>query len=179
MPKQKLPRSNEITVIRKRTVGNIPMFYDDTVQDQNEWFRLGDYTCVEYCPAQTAKVYELEHDPNNQNQDNTYYYEFSFESTRQEQLPPYDINSGDYIGFWQGGSKYFYRIVKADITPLFHNCCIVQIVVNITQPKEVNYLLECGVLRRLEDEDINDGSLPVGEEAIVTDTRFKDEPNNR
>ena len=76
-----------------------------------------------------------------------------------------------------GTTKYFYRIVKADITPMFHNCCIVQIVVNITQPKEVNYLLECGVSRRLSDEDINDGSLPVGEEAIVTDVRRKDEPN--
>lgn len=177
MVKTKLPKSNEITIIRKRTVGNIPMFMDDTVQDQNEWYRVGDYVCVEYCPAQTAKVYELEHDQNNQNQDNTYYYEFSFESTRQEQLPPYDINSGDYIGFWQGTTKYFYRIVKADITPMFHNCCIVQIVVNITQPKEVNYLLECGVLRRLSDEDINDGSLPVGEESIVTDVRRKDEPD--
>lgn len=168
MPKQKLPRSNEITILRKRTVGNIPMFFDDeSGNPQNEWVKLADYTCVEYCPAQTAKVYELEHDPNNQNQDNTYYYEFSFESNRQFQEPPYDIRSGDYIAFWQGTTKFLYRIVKSDITPLFHNCCIVQLVANVTQPKEVNYLLECGVLRHLEDEDINDGSLPVGEGRVL------------
>lgn len=172
--KRKLPKSNEITVIRKKTVGNIPMFNDDTAQDQNVWFKLADYTCVEFCPAQTAKIYELEHDPNNQNQSNTYNYEFSFESTRQEVKPPYDINSGDYLAFWQGETKYFYRIVKADITPVFHNCCIVQIMVNITQPKEVNYLMECGVLRKLSDEDINDGSLPIGEEPIMIDQRRKD-----
>lgn len=170
--KTKLPHSNEITIIRKRTVGNIPMFYDDDVHTQNEWVRIGDYVCVEYCPAQTAKIYDLEHDPNNQNQDNTYNYEFSFESTRQEQAPPYDIRTGDYLAFWQGTTKFLYRIVRVTRTNLFHNCCIIQINVNITQPKEVNYLLECGVLRRLEDEDINNGSLPVGEPEVI-DVRDK------
>lgn len=155
--------TNEITVLRKIPVVNIPMFDDDEFQPQNTWIKIGDFSCVEYCPAQTAKVYELEHDENNKSQDNTYNYEFSFETTRQAQQPPYDIQSGDYIGFWQGGEKYLYRIVKSDITPMFHNCCIVQMVVNITQPKETNYLLSCGVLQKLSDEDINSGSLPVGE----------------
>ena len=139
------------------------MFDDDEVKTQNEWIRLADYTCVETCPAQSAKIYELEHNPENQNQDSTYNVEFNFESVRQETLPPYDIKPGDYVAFWQGTTKFFYRIVKADITPVFHNCCVVQIVCNITQPKEAEYLLECGRLRKLEGKDINDGSLPIGE----------------
>lgn len=157
--------SNEITILRKQTVGNIPGFNDDeTGNPQNTWFRLADYECVEMAPAQTAKVYELEHNERNLNQDNTYNIEFNFESVRQTIQPPYDIKSGDYVAFWQGTTKFFYRIVKADITPIFQNCCVVQIVCNVTQPKEAEYLLECGRLRKLADEDINSGSLPIGEE---------------
>lgn len=160
-----MKKSNEITILRKQTVGNIPGFYDDeTGNPQNTWIRLADYVCVETAPGQTAKVYELEHNERNLNQDNTAYVEFNFESVRQEVQPPYDIKSGDYVAFWQGTTKFFYRIVKADITPIFHNCCVVQIVCNVTQPKEAEYLLECGRLRRLADEDINSGSLPIGED---------------
>lgn len=159
-----MKQSNEITVLRKQTVGNIPGFFDDeTGNPQNTWIKLADYECVETAPGQTAKVYELEHNERNLNQDDTSYVEFNFESIRQEVQPPYDIKPGDYVGFWQGTTKYLYRIVKADITQIFHNCCVVQIVCNVTQPKEAEYLLECGRLRKLEDEDINDGSLPIGE----------------
>lgn len=160
-----MKKSNEITILRKRTVGNIPGFNDDeTGNPQNTWFRLADYVCVETAPGQTAKIYDLEHSERNMNQDTTYYVEFNFESVRQEVQPPYDIKPGDYVGFWQGTTKFFYRIVKVNITQVFHNCCVVQIYCNITQPKEAEYLLECGRLRMLSDEDINDGSLPIGEE---------------
>lgn len=156
--------SNEITVVRKRVVGNIPGFYDnETGNPQGEWVKIADYYCVEVAPAETAKVYELQHDERYSNQDNTYNLEFNFESIRQLELPPYDIQTGDYVGFWQGTTKFFYRIVKATITPIFHDCCVVQLVCNATQPKEVNYMLECGRLRKLSDEDINDGNLPLGE----------------
>lgn len=156
--------SNEITIVRKRVVGNIPGFYDDeTGNPQGEWIKIADYVCVETAPAETAKVYELEHDERYSNQDNTYNIEFNFESVRQDTDPPYDIHSGDYVGFWQGETKFFYRIVKSTITQMFHNCCVVQLVCNATQPKEVNYMLECGRMRRLEDEDINDGNMPIGE----------------
>lgn len=159
-----MAKTNEITLLRKQTVGNIPGFSDDeTGNPQNTWLRLADYVCVEVCPAQTAKVYELEHNIENSNQDTTYNIEFNFESVRQEITPPYDIKPGDYVAFWQGTTKFMYRVVKADITQIFHNCCVVQIVCNVTQPKEAEYLLECGVLQRLRDEDINNGSLPIGE----------------
>lgn len=159
-----MKQSNEITVLRKQTVGNIPGFFDDeTGNPQNTWIRLADYECVETAPGQTAKVYELEHNERNLNQDDTSYIEFNFESVRQEIQPPYDIKPGDYVGFWQGDTKFLYRIVKVNITQIFHNCCVVQIVCNVTQPKEAEYLLECGILRKLSDEDINDGSLPIGE----------------
>lgn len=160
-----MKESNEITVLRKRPVANIPGFYDDeTGNPQNEWVHLADYVCVETAPAQTAKIYELEHNERNRQQVDTYNVEFNFESVRQEVQPPYDIKAGDYVGFWQGGTKFFYRIVRVHITQIFHNCCVVQIVCDITHPKEAEYLLECGVLRRLSEDDINDGSLPIGEE---------------
>lgn len=159
-----MKETNEITILRKRMVGNIPGFYDDeTGNPQNTWVRIADFECVEYCPAQTAKVYDLEHNERNRNQDDTANWEFNFESVRQTVQPPYDIQSGDYVAFWQGTTKFFYRVVKSNITPMFHNCCVVQLVCNVTQPKEAEYLLECGRLRKLADEDINDGSLPIGE----------------
>lgn len=157
-------KPNEITVLRKQTVANIPGFYDDeTGNPQNTWARIADFVCVETAPAETAKIYELEHNERNRLNDNTYNVEFNFESVRQEVAPPYDIKSGDYVGFWQGTTKFLYRIVKSYITQVFQDCCVVQLVCNITQPKEAEYLLECGGLRRLADEDINDGSLPIGE----------------
>ena len=145
-------------------VGNIPGFFDDeTGNPQNTWVRIADFECVEVAPGVTAKIYDLEHNERNRNQDTNNYVEFNFESIRQEIQPPYDIKSGDYVGFWQGGTKYFYRIVKPSITQVFQNCCVVQLVCNVTQPKEAEYLIECGRLRKLEDEDINSGSLPIGE----------------
>lgn len=150
-------------------VGNIPGFYDDeTGNPQNTWVRIADFECVEVAPGVTAKVYDLEHNERNRNQDDTAYVEFNFESIRQELQPPYDIQSGDYVGYWQGTTKYFLRIVKSSITQVFQNCCVVQLVCNVTQPKEAEYLLECGRLRKLEDEDINSGSLPIGEEETTT-----------
>lgn len=150
-------------------VGNIPGFYDDeTGNPQNTWVRIADFECVEVAPGVTAKVYDLEHNERNRNQDDTAYVEFNFESIRQELQPPYDIQSGDYVGYWQGTTKYFLRIVKSSITQVFQNCCVVQLVCNVTQPKEAEYLLECGRLRKLEDEDINSGSLPIGEEEVTT-----------
>lgn len=163
--------SNEITILRKRTVANIPGFYDDeTGNPQNTWFRVADFECVEVAPAQTARVYDLEHNERNKMNDDTAYVEFNFESVRQTFQPPYDIQSGDYVGFWQGTTKFLYRVVKSSITQMFHNCCIIQLVCNVTQPKEAEYLLECGRLRKLADEDINEGSLPIGEEDSQADT---------
>lgn len=157
--------SNEITIVRKHVVTNVPGFLDDeSGNPQNTWIKVADYYCVETAPAETAKVYELEHDENYSNQDNTYNIEFNFESARQKEMPPYDIQTGDYVCFWQGDQKFAYRIIKATITQIFHNCCVVQLVCNATQPKEVNYLLACGRMRHLEEEDINDGNLPVGED---------------
>lgn len=175
-----MKKTNEITILRKRMVGNIPGFYDDeTGNPQNTWVRIADFECVEICPAQTAKVYDLEHNERNRNQDDTQNWEFNFESVRQTIQPPYDIQSGDYVAFWQGDIKYMYRVVKSNSTPMFHNCCVVQIVCNVTQPKEAEYLLGCGRLRKLEDKDINDGSLPIGEKETPTynGTQSMDENN--
>lgn len=149
--------SNTISIFRKRVKTNIPGFSDPSSETQNEWVKLADYVCVEYYPGQTARVYESEHAENYSNQEDTSYYEFSFESFRQEQKPPYDINTGDYIGFKQGTSIFFYRIVKVSATSMFEGCCIVQIIVNITEPREAQYLLECGFTEALSDEDIVGG----------------------
>ena len=147
-------------------VGNIPGFFDDeTGNPQNTWVRVADFECVEYCPGLTAKIYSQEHNERNRNQDDTMYWEFGFETTRQAIQPPYDIHAGDYVGFWQGETKYFFRIVKTpQVTQMFQNCCVVQLICNVTHPKEAEYLQNCGRLRKLEDEDLNDGSLPIGEE---------------
>lgn len=159
-----MKKTNEITIIRKRMVGNIPGFYDDeNGNPQNTWVRIADFECVETAPGMTAKIYDLEHNERNRNQTDTSYVEFNFESVRQTQQPPYDIQSGDYVGYWQGGKKFFLRIVKSSITQIFQNCCVVQIVCNVTQPKEAEYKQACGRLERLKDEDINAGSLPIGE----------------
>lgn len=155
--------ANTISIIRKRTVANVPMFSDDENTPQNEWFRLADYTCVDVCPGQTARVYDLEHAENYSNQDNSYYLEFSFESVRQALKPPYDIHEGDYIGFGQGTSIFYYRIVRVYPTQLFAGCCVVQIVINVTNPREAQYLIECGELQALKDEEISGGNIKEGE----------------
>lgn len=149
--------SNQISIFRKKVIANIPGFSNPQAETQNEWFKLADYTCVEYYPGQTARVYDLEHAENYSNQDDMSYYEFSFESVRQELQPPYDINTGDYIGFKQGSSIYFYRIVKATSTSLFPGCCVVQIMVNVTQPREAQYLMECGETQVLSEDEIVGG----------------------
>lgn len=151
--------SNHISIFRKKVNTNIPGFTDPEAPSQNLWLKIGDYGCVEYYPGQTARTYDLEHAENYSNQDDMSYYEFSFESVRQELQPPYDINTGDYIGFKQGTSVFFYRIVKATSTSLFPGCCVIQIMVNITQPREAQYLMECGETQSLTDEDIEGGLI--------------------
>lgn len=153
--------TNTISIFRKKVMNNIPGFSDPTAQTQNQWFKLADYQCVEMAPGQTARVYDLEHADNYSNQDNTYYIEFSFESVRQNIKPPYDILEGDYIAFTQGENLYFYRIVKTSVTSLFPTigCCVVQLTVNITQPREAQYLLECGVTTALEETELEGGLI--------------------
>lgn len=151
--------TNTISIFRKKVMNNIPGFSDPTKQSQNQWLKLADYQCVEMYPAQTARVYNMEHADYYHNQDDMYYMEFNFESVRQETTPPYDILEGDYIAFKQGEHIYYYRIVKVSITSLFATtgCCVVQIVVNITQPREAQYILECGITEALEEEELMGG----------------------
>jgi len=92
------------------------------------------------------------------------YYEFYFESARQAFKPPYDIKKGDYIVFKQGTSLFLYRIVKAQSTQTFPHCCVVTIIINITQPREAQYLLECGELGAVSEEEINGGLIRLGDE---------------
>lgn len=151
---------NEISVLRKRVVTNIPGFDDDeTGRPQNEWFKLYDFTCVDTAPGSTARVYNLEHAPNYDNNATQYYIEFHFESTRQSSLPPYDMNEGDYVAYYQGGEHHFLRIVKVIITQLFvDGCCVVQLICNITNPREVERLQSCGVLSIIPDEELEEES---------------------
>lgn len=155
--------SNHISIFRKKVNANIPGFSDPQAPTQNEWLKIGDFRCVEYYPGKTARVYDLEHAENYSNQDDISYYEFSFESVRQEQQPPYDINTGDYIGFKQGTSVFFYRIVKATSTSLIAGCCVIQIMVNITQPREAQYLMECGETQSLSEDEIVGGLIQEGD----------------
>lgn len=154
-------KTNSISIFRKKVVDNIPGFSDPTEQSQNQWFKLADYTCVEMTPGETARVYDLEHAENYSNQDNTYYLDFSFESVRQAIKPPYDILEGDYIVFNQGTSRYYYRIVKTSVTSLFPTigCCVVQLTVNILQPREAQYLLECGIISAIEESELSGGLI--------------------
>lgn len=153
--------ANSISIFRKKVINNIPGFSDPRAQTQNSWFKMGDYQCVEMAPGQTARVYDLEHADNYKNQDNTYYLEFSFESVRQTLTPPYDILEGDYICFVQGGRYYYYRIVKTSVTSIFPSigCCVIQLTVNITQPREAQYLLECGEISALEVDELEGGLI--------------------
>ena len=154
-------KTNVISIFRKKVNNNIPGFSDVTAQAQNSWVKLADYQCVEMTPGQTARVYDMEHADNYHSQDDNYYLEFSFESVRQTITPPYDILEGDYIGLKQGDHLYFYRIVRTTITSIFPTagCCVVQLVVNITQPREAQYLLECGVTSALEEDELVGGLI--------------------
>lgn len=145
---------NRVSVLRKEVVTNIPMFDDDeTGNPQTNWVKLYDLNCVDYCPGVTAKVYNLEHDPNYSNQDNTYYIEFHFTSDYQDVKPPYDIREGDYVGCKQQGQVQLFRIVKTVVTPVFVNCCDYQLICNVTTPREAERVLSCGVLDILEEGD--------------------------
>lgn len=159
--------SNHISIFRKKVKNNIPGFSDPQASTQNEWFKLADFQCVEYYPGQTARTYDLEHAEGYSNQDDMSYYEFSFENVRQALQPPYDINTGDYIGFKQGESVFFYRIVRSTITGLFAGCCVVQIMVNITQPREAQYLMECGETQALSEDDLMGGTITDTTNGII------------
>lgn len=136
---------------------NIPGFDDPSAPAQNEWIKLADYTCVEILPGQTAKTYNEEHAENYMNQDNTYKIEMYFESWRQFTKPPFDIKEGDYVAFHQGTSLFFYRIVRTMIVQMFSKCCVVQLMLDVTQPREAQYLLECGILRPIKEKEIIGG----------------------
>lgn len=169
-----MPPVNRITVLRKRVVANIPMFDDeDTGNPQNEWIKLYDFDCVDICPGMTAKVYNLEHDPNYDNQDTTYYTEFHFSGPFQTIEPPYDILEGDYVGCRQNGQVFFYRIVKTITTQVFVGCCDYQLICNTTTPREQERLMGCGVLSVLEKEDYEN------EQNSFTYTKVGDSSSNQ
>lgn len=150
-----MSKVNEISILRKRVVTNIPGFSDDeTGKPQNEWFKLYDFTCVDTAPGLTARVYNLEDAPNNDNNDTMYYIEFSFESNRQSVASPYDINEGDYVAFYQGGEHHFIRIVKIIVSQLFVGCCVYQLVCNITNPREIERLQGCGLMSIIPDDEL-------------------------
>lgn len=155
----KMTPVNKISVLRKRVVANIPMFSDQsTGSPQNEWVKLYDFECVDIVPGMTAKVYNLEHDPNYDNQDTTYYTEFHFSGPFQHITPPYDVLEGDYVGCKQNGQVNFYRIVKTITTQIFPDCCDYQLICNVTTPREQERLMGCGPLSILEKEDYENES---------------------
>lgn len=153
-----MSKVNEISVLRKRVVTNIPGFDDDeTGKPQNEWFRLYDFTCVDTAPGMTARVYNLEHAENYDNNDTQYYVEFHFETVRQAVNAPYDINEGDYVAYYQGGERHFLRIVKPIPVQLFvGGCCVFQLICNVTNPREIERLQSCGVLSIIPDEELEE-----------------------
>lgn len=155
----KRSRSNQVSIIRKRPKNNIPGFSDPTAKEQNEWFKIADFSCVEFLPGETAKVYDEEHDENYTNQSDVNSIELYFESWRQKIKPPYDIKRGDYVAFHQDENIYFYRIVKTSITSMFVGCCVVELGLNVTNPREAQYLLECGLMAPLKDEDLVGGVI--------------------
>lgn len=150
--------SNTVTVVRKKVVTNVPMFDDDeTGNPQNEWVKICDLLCVDVAPTSTAKIYDLEHDENYSNQDDTYYVEFHFDSAFQEHKPPYDIHSGDYVGCYQNGQRQYYRIVKTIQSQLLPTCCVYQLICNVTTPREQEQILGCGLFTKLNEEDYSNG----------------------
>jgi hypothetical protein len=151
-----MSKVNEISVLRKRVITNIPGFDDDeTGKNQNEWFKLYDFTCVDIAPGMTARVYNLEDTPENDNNDTQYYIEFHFESVRQSNVPPYDLNEGDYVAFYQGGERHFIRIVKIITVQLFQGgCCVFQLICNVTNPRKIERLQGCGITSIIPDEEL-------------------------
>lgn len=151
--------SNRVTILRKVVNNNIPMFSDESIPAQNKWFRVMDLRCVDVDPGQTARMYELENAPNNRSQDTTSYYNFSFDSAHQQVAPPYDIKEGDYVAYKQvSGEIHYWRIVRREVAQMFHNCCVYILTCNVTNPREVERALECGVLTTLTDEEIDPDS---------------------
>lgn len=144
---------NEISVVRKRVVNNIPGFDDETNTPQNQWFKLYDFTCVDIQNGQTARIYQYEHAEGYQNNEDTFYMDFTFESVRQSFQPPYDIKTGDYVAYYQGGERHLYRIVKPMITQVFPNCCAVELMCNDTHPRETEMDLACGASKVVPDDD--------------------------
>lgn len=148
-------KSNTISILRKRVVNNIPGFSDDeTGNPQDEWFKLYDINCVDFAPANTARVYDLEHAPNYDNNDTLSYMDFYFDSSRQFIKPPYDIQVGDYVAYYQQGEIHYCRIVKIMNTQIFVNCCVYEMTCVITNPREMETLLGCGILSLVPEEDI-------------------------
>lgn len=153
-----MAKANAISILRKRVVTNIPGFFDDTTGDnpQNEWIKLYDLDCIDFAPSNTARVYNLEDAPNYSNNDTMYYVEFHFESARQSAKPPYDINEGDYVAYYQNDEKHYCRIAKIINSQIFPGCCVYQIICNITNPREIERLLGCGVLSIIPDSEFGE-----------------------
>ena len=149
--------ANSVTILRKRVVNNIPMFDDDeTGKPQNEWIKLYDLYCVDVAPGMTARVYNLEHDENYSNQNNSFYVEFHFDSVYQSVKPPYDINEGDYVCCYQNGKKNQYRIVRVIPVSLIGDCCVYQLICNVNSPREQEQLLGCGKFSKLVEGDYDE-----------------------
>lgn len=146
-------RTNEISVVRKRVVNNIPGFEDETNTPQNQWFKLYDFTCVEIQNGQTARIYQYEHAEDYQNNEDTFYMDFTFETVRQALTPPYDIKPGDYVAYYQDGERHLYRIVKPIITQIFPGCCTVELMCNDTHPRETEMKLDCAASTVIPEDD--------------------------
>ena len=144
---------NHISVVRKRVVNNIPGFEDETNTPQNQWFKLYDFSCVDIQNGQTARIYQYEHAEDYQNNEDTFYMDFFFDSVRQEIQPPYDIKPGDYVAYYQGGERHLYRVVKPTITQVFPKCCTVELMCNDTHPRETEMKLDCGASDIIPDDD--------------------------
>lgn len=148
--------SNCITILRKQVNNNIPMFSDEETTPQAKWFRVIDLKCIDADPGVTARVYELEHAENYQNQDTSTYYNFSFDSAHQTMRPPYDIMEGDYVAYRQGDMLFYWKVVKREVVQLFHNCCTYILTCNVTNPRDAEKALGCGVMKILTDEEIEE-----------------------
>lgn len=144
---------NWITIIRKREPVNIPGITEMTGVNQNEWIKLYDIRCVDICPGSTARVYNLEHAENYAGNDTMDYVEFHFDGSTQVVRPPYDIMEGDYVGYRQNGVAHYHRIVRRISTPIIGDCWDFQLICNITNPREKEYLMGYGPLAKLEEGD--------------------------
>lgn len=155
------PRVNQITVARKRVVNNAVGFEDD-FGAQDQWVKLYDFTCVDVCPGNTARVYQFESASADQGNEDTYYIDFSFESIKQKIRPPYDIKTGDYICVKQDGERKLFRIVLRTTTQLFAGCCVVQLTCNNTHPRETEVLQGCGVMETVTEDELNNVEVGNG-----------------